>query len=197
MTDYTSAAVVKARLGIDDTADDTAIGAVISGVSQWIDRYCGRSFALASASGSIRTYTAAGADLVYIDDAVEIIEITTDDGTRAYATTMAADTYEGAPYNVAAVGGPVYNKIYAINGGVFPTGRRAVKVEARYGWDAIPAPIVEACILQSMRLFKRKDAPFGVVGSPSAEMGQLSVIPKMDPDVTLLLEPYRRKYWIV
>lgn len=200
MTDYTTKAVVKGELGITDTADDTTIDAIITAVSQWIDRYCGRRFDIANPvpgqGTSVRTFTAMSDGTVYIDDAVEIVEILTDDGTRTYATTMDTDTYEGAPYNAVSQGG-TYTRIDAINGGVFPTRPRAVKVEARYGWAAVPLPIVRACVLMTMRLFKRKDAPFGVVGSTSAEMGQLMVIPKLDPDVALLLEPYRLKYWIV
>jgi hypothetical protein len=47
-----------------------------------------------------------------------------------------------------------------------------------------------------MRLYKRKDAPFGVVGSTSAEMGQLMVIPKLDPDVKFLLDAYKKQWWV-
>lgn len=47
-------------------------------------------------------------------------------------------------------------------------------------------PVVrEACFLQSLRLFQRKNAPFGITGSP--ELGQMRAITKVDPDVEVLL----------
>ncbi len=53
-----------------------------------------------------------------------------------------------------------------------------------------PGPIGEAVAIQAGRLFKRGEAPFGVTGS--AGMGQLKVIPELDPDVKLLLRRYKR-----
>ena len=51
-----------------------------------------------------------------------------------------------------------------------------------------PGPVVEACGIQAARVFKRKDAPFGVVGT--VDSGFYSVR-TLDPDVTQLLSPYR------
>lgn len=48
----------------------------------------------------------------------------------------------------------------------------------------------EAAMILVGRIFKRKDAPFGVIGS--VEMGQMLVIAKHDPDVRLLMEPFRK-----
>jgi hypothetical protein len=44
-----------------------------------------------------------------------------------------------------------------------------------------PQPIKEACLLLAARLYKRKDAIFGVSG-PN-EFGQLQIIDKFDADV--------------
>ena len=60
----------------------------------------------------------------------------------------------------------------------------------KFGWCAVPDVIAEACLIQAQRLFKRRDAIFGVVGS--AEMGQLVTIAKLDPDVQMLLMAYRK-----
>lgn len=51
-------------------------------------------------------------------------------------------------------------------------------------------PIVEACRLMTSRIFKRREAPFGISGS--AEMGTLQVVAKFDPDIRGLLNDYRR-----
>ena len=199
MADYTTKAVVKGELGITDTADDTTIDQIIAAVTLWINRYCGRVFDIANPTpgqGTVaRSYTAASTGVVYIDDAIEIVLIETDDGTRTYATTMDADTYEGYPYNAPAAGG-VYTQVNAFYGGAFPTTPRAIRVEARYGWAAVPAPVVRACILLTCKIFKRKDAPFGIMGSTSSELGQLLVIPRLDYDALAFLDAYKRHWWV-
>jgi len=53
-----------------------------------------------------------------------------------------------------------------------------------------PAPVVEALLIQSVRIFKRKDTPFGIVGG--ADMSAPMNIPTIDPDVKRLLGPYSR-----
>lgn len=53
-----------------------------------------------------------------------------------------------------------------------------------------PAPIVAAATIQTMRIFKRNDAPFGVTGA--SDFGQSAVIARIDPDVKQLLQTYRR-----
>lgn len=55
-----------------------------------------------------------------------------------------------------------------------------------------PFPIVQACYLMTARIFKRRESPFGVAGS--AEMGTLTVVPKIDPDIRGILNDYRRLF---
>jgi hypothetical protein len=43
--------------------------------------------------------------------------------------------------------------------------------------------------MQASRLLSRRDAPFGIAGSP--EMGsEMRLLAKLDPDVDLLVQPY-------
>ncbi len=66
-------------------------------------------------------------------------------------------------------------------------------VTAVWGWDGFPAAIVNATLLQASRLVKRRDAPFGVAGSP--DMGnEIRLLAKIDVDVEVLIRAYRR-YW--
>lgn len=53
-----------------------------------------------------------------------------------------------------------------------------------------PYIVTEAALLQAVRLWRRADAPFGVTGS--SEVGQMTTITRIDPDVVLLLWPVRR-----
>ncbi len=53
-----------------------------------------------------------------------------------------------------------------------------------------PGPVVQAALLQSSRIFRRRDAPFGVTGS--GELGQPIIIQRLDSDVAYPLAAYRR-----
>lgn len=76
----------------------------------------------------------------------------------------------------------------AVNGTTSASHNTAISLYAyRY-----PEPVVEATVILATRLFRRKDAPFGVIGSP--EFG-LSDIAAHDPDVQRLMRPYER--WIM
>jgi hypothetical protein len=68
--------------------------------------------------------------------------------------------------------------------------RATVRVEGTFGWDAVPDAIREATILQSSRLYTRLDSPLGVAGF--GDMGAMRVSFKGDPDVAMLLAPFRR-----
>ena len=54
-----------------------------------------------------------------------------------------------------------------------------------------PEPVTEAAFIQAARLWKRKDAAFGPEMGMT-ETGQLRVFTGLDPDVKMLLGPYRR-----
>jgi hypothetical protein len=57
--------------------------------------------------------------------------------------------------------------------------------------DIYQYPVVsEAALLQAGRIFRRRDAPFGVAGSP--EFGTFQLRAALDPDVKTMLVPFRR-----
>lgn len=184
--------------GVADTTDDTVIENVIEAVSRLFDHFCGRRF-FVNVSDEIRYYTAEFADILFCDDIASLTSLATDeDGDRVYETTWAATDYDLMPHN-AALDGRSYGWIEpALNGNyAFPVGiARGVKLVGKFGTVNVSASnatldaINEACLLQAIRLFKRKDAPFGIAGGP--EVGQLMTISKLDPDVMLLLQPFRK-----
>lgn len=192
---YATAAQFKAEFypaGSTDNIDDTVIEDKIEAASRLIDEHCHRRFWVNAVDES-RTYKAEDAYLVFTDDIVSVTTLQTDeDGNRVYERTWAATDYDLEPENAALDGKP-YTRIATTPMGRygFPGGMaKGVKVTGKFGWSAVPSKVKSACLLQAERLFKRKDAPFGVIGS--AEMGQLQVIPKLDPDVEILLGPYVR-----
>lgn len=174
-TDYVTLADLKAALGIDDTNDDTALTAAIKAASRQIDNYCGRTFG--KSSSETRTFTAPEYQYCPVDDLVTISALVVD------SVTWASTDYALGPINSTFHGTP-YRWIDGVNKS-FSRKLNAVKVTGEFGWSAVPDVVKQACSIQASRLFKRKDAIFGVVGS--ADMGQQSVIPRIDPDVKMLL----------
>jgi hypothetical protein len=133
--------------------------------------------------------------LVLVEDLLTVTTLKTDaDGDRTYESTWAATDYDLEPYNAARLSpARPYTRIVTAPNGVytFPNIRKGIEIAGSWGFSSTTPPIVkEACLLQSSRLFMRKDAPFGVTGS--AEMGQAIVIPRLDPDVTHMLAPLRK-----
>lgn len=189
MADYASTALLKARLGISDATDDTILAAVLTGVSRMIDQYCGRWFYVPD-NDETYYFTAEFTDVLYPGDIVSVTTLQTDqDGDRTYETTWGSDDYDLEPFNAATYGKPYTEIRVSPNGSYsFPTVAKGVKLVGKRGWPSVPGPISEAYLLQSERLFKRKDAIFGVMGA--AEMGQGIAIAKFDPDVKLLLDMY-------
>lgn len=192
-TDYCTLAAARGRLSItdaEDTTDDTKLESIITAVSRMIDEYCGRHFYV-DAADATRYFTAEWPDRLECGDLTSVTTVKIDDGGRTYGTTWAATDYDLTPFDADDWGKP-YTAIETTPNGkyAFPVGlAKAVQIVGKWGWPAVPTPIEEACLLQTERLFKRKDAIFGVMGA--AEMGQMIVIPKLDPDVELLLRGYQ------
>lgn len=190
LTRYATTTELKNRIGIRDMVDDAIMGQVLDAVSRGIDNYCGRSF-YASTAGVLRYYTPLSAEMVLIDDCIALSAVATDDNAdRTYATTWATTDYDLLPENAAANGAP-YDTIATTPVGsyCFPSWRRSLKLTGAWGWPAVPDPVHEACLIQGSRVFKRKDAPFGISGTP--EMGQMR-LGRLDPDVLWMLETYRK-----
>lgn len=192
---YATLAELKARIGIasDDTVGDSQLEAIVEAASRAIDEHCGRRFYADSTAGA-RYYTAEFSDLLFLpDDVISVTTLATDsDGDRTYEDTWETTDYDLQPDNASTDGRP-YTRIQITPAGryAFPVGvRRGVKLTAVYGWSAAPKPVKEATLIQAGRLWARKDAPFGIMGS--AEFGQMQAIPRLDPDVLMLLLPFRR-----
>jgi hypothetical protein len=90
--------------------------------------------------------------------------------------------------------GVPYHVIRSVGGRRFPvTGRRnRIQVTARWGWAAIPPAVEDACMIQAAHLFRRKDTPDGIAGGFGNEFGVVRVSRFIDPDVEMLLAPYRK-----
>jgi len=193
---YGTAAELQSRLWGEDVtpagADEMALEQILDGASRWIDKFCGRRF---YAEDETRYYTPQYSNLLEVDDLLSVTSLQTDeDGDRTYDITWASTDYDLYPYNAILDGQP-YTLIRVAPEGDhgFPRVAKGVKIIGSFGYCAItslPADVRDACLLQSERLYKRKDAPFGVAGS--GDLGQMRLIAELDPDVKQLLSAYVR-----
>lgn len=200
---YASLAELRAFVGIPvaDTADDTALTLAVDSASQQVDNFCHRTFT-ADAMPTTRYYSATDyltLDIDPISTANGLVVQTDEDGNGTFETTWTVGTdFRLDPVNAAA-GAEPYTRLVGLGTRWFPMlqYRPGVLVTASYGWPGgtAPAAVKEATLIQASRLFKRKDAPFGVAGS--VEFGsEMRLLARLDPDVESLLRPYRRNWWI-
>lgn len=190
---YATLNQVKGALRITDNVDDSLLEMAIESASRAIDGHAMRSFY--SAGTATRIYAADNWDVVYIDDlagtAITLLTDPDEDGT--FAITWKPSDYQLEPVNGVADGLTVpYTRIRAIGDYAFPvlSEQALVKVTGVFGWPAVPSAIVQACVIQASRIFKRLDSPLGVAGF--GELGAIQVTRDLDPDVAQLVGPYRR-----
>ena len=186
---YATVEELAARLDIGGEEQDAILAQVLEAASRQIDGWCSRSFA---SGASARQLTSDSGELLILpEDLHGLTSIAADwDGDRVYEDAWDVTDVDLQPYP-----GP-YQVVRPRGRRSFPTHRYAIEITGDWGFGAeVPAAIREACLLQAARLYKRKDAPFGVTGSP--EHGELQTISRVDPDVKELLAPYMRHWMVV
>lgn len=197
---YASLAELKAWVGIADSLDDATLTLALDAASAHIDNYCDRTFAAGAASA--RLYSPAETGRLEVDPistTAGLVVATDENGDGTYETVWAASDYRLEPTNAAAAGEP-WHRLIPVAARRFTVSslRPTVSVTAAWGWPGgtTPAPVKLATLHEAARLWKRKDAPFGVAGS--AEFGsEVRLLSKLDPDAEKLLKPYRRRWWVV
>lgn len=184
---YAEVDELKAYVSIpdDDTLDDTELAGKIAAASRSIDWFCRRQFGQVDEIEA-RTFTAQphrrGA-LVVVDDLMDVTGmVVTADGSAVTPDRL-------WPVNAPVTGRP-YTRLW------LPMATTCmvdgIEITALWGWVAVPDTIKEATLLQASRLFKRRDAPFGVAGSP--DLGsEMRLLAKVDPDVAVMLRKYVRR----
>lgn len=194
---YTTLTQLKAKIlpeGATFTTNDTMLENIVEAVSRWIDAYCGRIFY--TTGSETRVYTPITSHLVVTDDIATITSVKIDTGSRAYGTTLASTDYDTLPYNTSSTVMPIMGLAITPNGTqtFYPAISKSVQIVGTFG---VPSgctwleQVREACEIQCARIYKRKDAPFGVIGTGA--LGQVSVISDLDADVKALLDyPLRR-----
>lgn len=190
--DYVTPEELKGDLRIDDVDDDLQIARAVTAASRAVDRATGRQFGQVAAAED-RLYTAKWDRrrckwLISVDDVQDVtgLVIRTDAGV--------IETYRLEPVNAPQKGRPYELLVVDPAAAVNPAGGECeITITGVWGWTAVPVTVQEATLLQASRFFKRRDAPFGVAGSP--EVGsELRLLAKVDPDVAVMLSDYQRRW---
>lgn len=198
--DYVTVEELAAYARISDSVDDEQLGLAITAASRAIDRHTNRQFGLVAAVEQ-RFYTARYDRqrcrwVVEIDDLMTATGLLVDydaDDDETYDHSV--DSLNLGPANAAPEGRPWTRLVVRPDSTTLPgVIENGVRVTARWGWSPLPPDTIkQATLLQASRLFTRREAPFGVAGSP--ELGsELRLLAKVDPDVAVVLGPYVR-WW--
>lgn len=193
---YATLAELKQRLGIDtsDTTEDTVLTAVLASATAAVNSFCDRQFNDAGTT-SAREYRPATCDHVDVDDfstTTGLIVAVDTGGDGTYATTLTASDYLTEPLNGIVNGQPgwPYSEIVHLTGR-WPTPRTkrpTVRVTARWGWTAVPAPVKQATLIMAHETARQKEAPGGIGGF--SDFGIIRV--RDNPFAARLLMPYDR-----
>jgi hypothetical protein len=190
---YCTLAQVKGALRITDAIDDALLTTSIDAASRFIDGYTDRSFQPAAAGTALYIPTGRMDDLA-VDDLTSITSISIDeDLDGSFSTTLAPIDFLPLPVNARSGGIPFpFSRVRPQEDGYWPVafGRATVRVVGMFGWPATPVAVREAAILQASRLYTRLSSPVGVVSF--GDMGAIRVSRFVDPDVDMLLSPYKR-----
>lgn len=198
---YATLSELKVYVGIPtgDVVDDAVLTLALDAATAQVDAYCDRTFTAESVV-STRDYQATETGLLDIEPistTTGLIVQTDDNNDGTFETTWTLGTdYRLEPINAAAHSLP-WTRLVALGTRWFPRPkyRPGVRVTAKYGWPGgtAPAPVKKATLILASKLFKRKDAPFGVAGT--VEYGSELRILAGDQDAERLLKPYRR-LWV-
>ena len=191
---YASLNDVKAAARITDTVDDSLLETCIESTSRLIDGYCERRFY--TAGTETRYFVAQNQYVCQVDDlagtAITVETSSALDGI--YDTTWTTADYQIEPLNRVSAGltFPI-TRLRAIGDYIFATdyvGETGVKVTGVYGFGtAVPISVKQACIIMSLRQYKRYDSPLGISGF--GDLGAVRV-GRFDPDMQMLLAPFRK-----
>lgn len=194
---YATLSDVKAALRITDSVDDALIEVAIESASREIDGYCERVFY--DVGTATKTFLPEDTFLVEIDDLQSIEHLKTDtSGDGTFDTTWSASDYQLEPLNQFTSGlAQPFTRIRAIGQYLFPIFdvknanyyQASIEVKGVWGFASVPTAVKQACILSSMRQFKRYDAPLGIAGF--GDFGPMRVT-RIDPDIEQMLSPWRR-----
>lgn len=198
MGNYASTGDLAAQLRISDLDDGAELALALAAAEGAVEEFCHRVFWQTPSADPGPPEVVEDSrlfwpfhDVVFTDDIVSVSEVAADvDDDGTFAEVWDASDFRLSPLNAAGRGRP-FTSIVA-RGRRFPT-YAPVRVTGVFGWPAVPAGVKQAVLLQAARLYKRREAQFGIAGLGSLEDGGgVRLMAKVDADVQVLLMPFRR-----
>lgn len=196
--DYVTATELKDYLRIGDTDDDTEIGFAITAASRAVDHAANRQFGVTTLEA--RVYTPRydkrrGRWTIEFDDVQNITGLLIDsDDDDDGVFDKSIDDFRLIPFNAVDLSRPYEGVVVRPESSNLPVAAEgSVQVTALFGWTAVPSVVKQATLLQASRFFNRRNAPFGVAGSPDIG-SELRLLQRVDVDVAVMLRPYIR-WW--
>jgi len=198
---YATLTQIKNYMSISDNTDNDLLEDLIESASRSIDRIANRRFYL-DTTASARLYRAYSDIFVYVDDigTTSSLVVALDiNGNGTYTKTLTLNQdYILDPLTASSLGRPFTQLTMVSNTETWPIFpgltqnglRPGVQVTARWGWPSVPDDVNMACLILSADLYKRKDAPGGILG-----LGDLGVV-RMSPigrDVTAMIRAYKKE----
>lgn len=191
--DYITTADLKLYLGISDSVDDVQLATWCTASSRAIDRKTNRQFGQLAAPAA-RTYRRPA----ILNSQSGLWELEIDDVQTATGLLVNGVAYASSgavllPDNAPAEGVP-WTRIGFVSAPTLSTPGSPVTnvLTAQWGWTAFPAQVIGAAKLQSNRWNKRRNAPFGIAGSPD-QNSQIRLLARLDPDVATTLAGLSRR----
>jgi hypothetical protein len=192
---YVSATELAEYLRMDPPAEDAGddlLSMTVAATSEWVNAYTHRDFNLA-ATATARYFDVSSSGMLLVDDighaTIAIATDTAQDGT--WSTSWATSDFQVNPLGALAAGEPI-TSLLAVGSYTFPPVVRRhglVRVTAQWGWPSVPDAVRQATLIQAARFYKRHESPDGVLGG--SDFGVVRVGTRVDPDVEMLLSPYR------
>ncbi len=188
-------------MSISDSTDNDLLENLVESASRSIDRIANRRFYL-DATASARLYRAYSNIFVFVDDigtTSNLVVAVDENGNGTYSKTLTLNTdYILDPLTSQSLNRPFTQLTMVSNTETWPIFpgltsnglRPGVQVTARWGWPSVPDDLNMACLILTADLYKRKDAPGGILG-----LGDLGVV-RMSPigrDVTAMVRAYKKE----
>lgn len=195
---YTDLSTIKGsdllNISATDTNSDALLEQIIESASRTIDSDAGQYFYI-SATDETKYFESEYSDKLFLSEPlVSITTLATDIAdSRTYADVWTTADYDLTPFNAAAKSRPYTAIVRRANSAFyFPPYHKGIKIVGIFGWPTVPAKIKQACVLLTMRLFKRLSTPLGVASMAALGEVQISIKDK-DPDYWHLLSEFMPK----
>lgn len=203
MSNYLTSTELLNTLGVTSGAQqELDADAACSAASRAIDNLCQRRFYADSNSTQVRYYGPAPNGMrLQIEDLITLTSLVTrDDGGNVdtndgglqtwtlntdfvvgplNAAQNSADVWPWTRLEVMPTGSYTFNMLYP----------RSVKLTGKFGWSAVPGPILDAATLLAERVYKMKrEAPLGTIAVADMAIR----IARADSNIMILVGPYMK-----